>query len=80
MAHVRVVGTIESVCLSLSYQPQLLMHVHLEEEMYSHSDQDECGFPNQFANGVGSETSVPIDPQVSVVSDGNRRKEASQFQ
>ena len=25
------------------------MHVHLEEEMYSHRDQDEFGFPKQFA-------------------------------
>ena len=31
-------------------------------------------------NGVGSDTSVPVDPQISVVADESRRQEVSQFQ
>ena len=31
-------------------------------------------------NGVGSETSVPVDPQVSLVANESRRQEVSQFQ
>ena len=82
-------------------QPPLLMHVHLEEEMYSHRNQDESVFPTNWQNqtlleaesthraftfqcllenGVGSGTPVPADPQISVVSDENRRQEVSAFQ
>ena len=31
-------------------------------------------------NGVGSETSVPVDAQISIVADESRRQEESQFQ
>ena len=31
-------------------------------------------------NGVGSETSIPVDPQIFAVADGSHRLEVSQFQ
>ena len=102
LAHVRVADTIEWAYLPLSYQPEWLTHVHLEEEMYSQDmrtslvSRQICFFNPTLheaesthwaltcqcllENGVGSETSVPTGPQISVDSEGSRHPEVSQFQ
>ena len=62
------------------------MQVHLGEETYSHRDPDESDFPTALTcqclleNGVGSEKSIPIDPQIFVVANESQRLEVSQFQ
>ena len=50
LARVRGVDTVERVCLIHVCRPQLLMHVHLGEETYSHRDQVVSGFPTNSQN------------------------------
>ena len=51
-------------------------HTHLEAELTHPALTCQC----LLQNGVGTEKSIPVDPQISIVADESHRQRLSQFQ